>query len=151
MPNEKKVVNTPKEMYPFIKKYAKGKIFCDLGSGRGKLLDAMKGIAKELIGIENNKDVEPENEDFQKSLLKHNIIQGDFTINLPDADVYYFWGGDPRGRYNSIKDMAKGKIVLLGAHSGTREPKFVLKECDESITQNISVGNGVFSIGVFHP
>jgi hypothetical protein len=145
----KKLWSTPKEMYEFIARFAKDKVFCDLGSGRGHILKAMDGIAKELVGTEICKDVDRSNSEYIESWKKYNVLEQDFTVDLPEADVYYMWVGDPKKRYEAIKGKLKGKIMLIGAHKGTREVKFVQENATGITTRQISEGNGEFSIGVF--
>ncbi len=131
-----KLYYTPKEVYPIIRECVKGKIFCDLGCGNGAILEAMKGVASAVTGIDTKPNM---------------YLIGDFTEILPEADVYYLWVGHPEKQFNKIKHKLKGKTLLIGAH-GIREIKY-LERIHRQLKYTAATTffgdiSGVFRVGV---
>jgi len=92
-----------------IKDIIKDKVVCDLGAACGDLLMEMKKYAKEVIGMEINKQRVSE---AKKRGL--NVIEGDvFKDKIPDADIYYIW--IEKHLFASVPQVVKKGILILGA------------------------------------
>lgn len=101
---------SPIEIPGLLKKYLKGKTFCEIGCGEGDLLREFAKYADKAYGIEHNVkyfdqldkvDKETSNiEIIKKSIEIYEGQGGDIQIeDIPKADVYYFWiseGADER-------------------------------------------------------
>lgn len=78
---------SPLSVVEKIKDIIKDKVVCDLGCACGDLMVEMQKYAKEVIGVEIDR------ERFEQCQRKGlNVIWGDvFKMEIPKADVYYVW------------------------------------------------------------
>jgi SAM-dependent methyltransferase len=148
--------STPPEVYSTIAEYAKDKVFCDLGCGKGHILRYINSVARKIIGIDWKLDASV----FSKlKVVGDNaakLYEGDFTKLLPSAEVYYMWCGHPRLK---LAQMDKNRqnihgTLLIGAH-GAREVKFlhdpqvfIPKIHKISFKEGADYPGGVFYVGV---
>lgn len=112
-----------------IKSIIEGKIVCELGCAEGDNLAFMSRYANRVIGVE-----------LQKKRYRHaiqrgfEIIVGDyFKVDLPDADVYYFWPNLVEHdelllwRILDTKPGFNGTIIIGGDSGYPPEPPVVRK------------------------
>ena len=119
MKDKRPMWSTPPEVFPFIAQYAEDSYFMDLGCGQGKIMDAMRGIASRVVGID----------DSPKPMYPGKLI-GDFTKDysqeIVSADVLYMWSGNPELRLAQMVENGQNinGVLLIGAH-GKREVEFL--------------------------
>lgn len=103
---------SPPIVVEMIKKTIRGKKVCELGCGAGDLLLEIKKYAREVSGIEINREW---CEEARKKGL--NVICGDIlTSEIPKADIYYLWVNHIlRDKIlKKIEKETEGRIIILG-------------------------------------
>jgi len=110
---------SPKVVAEIVQEIIKGKKVCELGCRKGRLLLEFAKYAREVVGVEKDKNF---SEICRKKGL--NVVNGDiFDMNIPDADVYYFWLNEMQVReiIKRFKEQNRGGVVIRGF--GGDEPK----------------------------
>lgn len=95
-----------------VKEIIKGKKVCDIGCRKGFLLSAFAKYASEVVGIEKD-------ENFCQICRNKglNVINGDvFEMEIPEADVYYFWFGEEHALrvIKKLREQNKTGLVIRG-------------------------------------
>lgn len=100
---------TPPEIAELIKDIIQDKVVCDIGCGGGSFMTAMKPYAKEVIGIEEEKDWAMKAVDRGFTVQ----IENAFSFPLPPADIYYCWSKSAMGVYLKAKfEGTKGTFIF---------------------------------------
>lgn len=112
---------TPPEIAELIKDVITDRVVCDIGCGGGSFMVALSKYAKEVIGIEENKDWGLVASDKGFDVYSHNT----FFFPLPDADVYYSWSKDSMGVYLKAKHEGTKGIFIFGPSERVSTKKFI--------------------------
>ncbi len=100
---------TPNEVADLIKDIIQDKVVCDIGCGGGSFMVALKKYAKEVHGIEEEKDWAQ----FASEKGFEVMVENVFSFPLPKADVYYCWSKNAMGIYLKAKyEGAKGTFIF---------------------------------------
>lgn len=116
---------SPKTIGLGTKSITEDKVFCDLGCGEGDVMSFVEPYAKKVIGFEFNQTR------AQPAINRgYEVIIGDWhKDDLPDADVYYAWPGDPNDFEHLIqKVLAKSAKLMMG---GRKDHAVLMKEMVE--------------------
>lgn len=103
---------SPKVVAEIVKEIIKGKRVCELGCRKGFLLLEFAKYAREVVGVEKDKNF---SELCRRKGL--HVINGDiFEIPIPDADVYYFWLNAQQTReiMRRLREQGKRGTVIRG-------------------------------------
>jgi hypothetical protein len=100
---------TPVEVAELIRDVIEGKVVCDIGCGGGSFMQAMAKYAKEVTGIEEEKEWAQVAADKGFTVQVENV----FSFPLPEADVYYCWNKSAMGVYLKAKyEKTKGTFIF---------------------------------------
>lgn len=100
---------TPPEVADLIKDIIQGKTVCDVGCGGGSFMVALAQYAKQVKGVEEEKELADIAGDKGFEVWSENA----FSFPLPEADVYYLWSKDSMGIYLKAKwEETKGTFIF---------------------------------------
>ena len=100
---------TPNEVVELIKDIIQDKVVCDVGCSVGNFMQAMKPYAKEVFGIEEDREWASEVHKKGMKVMVENI----FTNHLAPADVYYCFTMNTMGIYLKAKqEGTKGTFIF---------------------------------------
>lgn len=100
---------TPPATIELIKDIIKDKVVCDVGCSTGEFMELMAKYAKEVIGIEEDKEIAEIASKKGFTIYNKNT----FFEPLPKADVYYLWTKDCVGLYLKAKwEGTKGTFIF---------------------------------------
>lgn len=101
---------TPAEIADLIQDIIKDKVVCDIGCGGGSFMKALSHYAKEVHGIEENREWAEMAADKDFTVMVENA----FSYPLPKADVYYCWSKSAMGVYLKAKFEGTKGIFIFG-------------------------------------
>lgn len=102
--------HTPLAVADLIQDIIKDKVVCDIGCGKGELMEQFAKHAKQVIGIENDGELAQ----FVREKGFHVIGEDSFYSELPKADVYYAWTRDAMGVYLKAKHEGTKGVFIFG-------------------------------------
>ena len=101
---------TPPEIAELIKDLIKDKVVCDIGCGGGSFMGALRTHAKEVIGVEEEKEWAEVAAEKNFTVYAENA----FSFPLPPADVYYCWSKSAMGIYLKAKFEGTKGVFIFG-------------------------------------
>lgn len=101
---------TPDEIADLIQDIIKDKVVCDIGCGGGSFMKSLSRYAKEVHGIEEEREWAEIAGEKGFEIMMENA----FSFPLPKADVYYCWSKDAMGIYLKAKFEGTKGIFIFG-------------------------------------
>lgn len=119
---------TPREIAELLKDVIEDKVVCDIGCGGGSFMTSLARYAKEVIGIEEEKDwgIIASKKGFRV------MTENAFSFPLPKADVYYCWSKDAMGVYLKAK-FEKTKGTFIFGHTVRKPLLDLIKTLDHEV------------------
>lgn len=112
---------TPVEVADLISDVIKDKVVCDIGCGGGSFMIALSKYAKEVIGIEEEKEWAEHAASKGFDIYDHNT----YFHELPKADVYYSWTKDSMGVFLKAKYEGTKGVFIFGMSERPATKKFL--------------------------